>query len=1319
MFMNFIKTNKILNIILVIFAMFLLNGCHAGNKYSNNSSAISNIAITQFSLNGSLGLITGQNIVVLVPNGTDVTNLVATYTTTGSKITVNGNLQTSGITANNFSKSLQYNVYSTTGSLVVYTVTVTPASQSDNALIQFSLSFNPSLVNQAKNIKVFGLNSTNTQSGVVNGRNIYVTMPYGTDVKKLIATFIISGVNVKVNGVIQTSGVTVNDFTNPVSYVVTAFNGASATYVVTVTVAPADAKAITAYSLNGTPGTISGKTISVVMPYGTDLTSLIATYITSGVNITISNINQQNGVTPNNFSAPIIYTVYASDGSMVNYTVYVSVAAKTSNALTAFSLNGNIGSSTALIVGNNINVIMPFGTDITNLIASFTTNGQSISVNGINQTSTMTSNDFTNPVTYTVTDINGIISTYTINVTIASNINKAITAYSLNGVSGVINGSSINVIMPYGTDISSLVATFTTTGTSVSINNIVQTSTLTINNFNSPVQYIVTAADGSIAGYTVNVTVALNSAKAITSYSLNGYPGLIIGQNINVSVPASTDPTALIASFTTSGDNVKVGVNIQASGTTTNNFTNPVTYVVTAADGSTQNYIVTVIVASNSAKDITAYSLNGSAGVITGTNIAVTVPFGTDVTSLIATFTTTGTSVKVGAISQTSTATVNNFSSPVTYTVTAGDGSTQNYTITVTVAANSAKAITAYSLNGSVGVITGTNIAVTVPFGTNTTALIATFTTTGVNVKVGVSTQTSGATANNFSSPVTYTVTAGDSSTQNYIVTVTIAPSPAKDITAYSLNGSPGVITGTNIAVSVPFGTDVTSLIATFTTTGASVAVGATTQTNGATVNNFSGPVIYTVTAADGSTQSYIVTVTVAPNSAKAITAYSLNGNAGVITGTNIAVTVPFGTNVTSLIADFTTTGNSVTIGAITQVSTVTSNNFSGPVTYTVTAADSTTQNYIVTVTIAPSPAKDITSYSINGVSGVITGTNIAVALSGTGVTSLVATFITTGASVKVGATTQISGTTPNNFTSSVTYTVTAADSSTKNYIVTVTVTNNYAYIENGFGTIQSCVINSLAGTVSSCVSYATGISGGIGVAIFGTNLYIVNQASTAGVLKCTINSSTGAVSSCAITVSGAPFSAFTPNAIAIGTVGANTYAYVTNGANIIKCVVNTGTGALSSCVNSGAGTYTSTQGIAINSAGTIVYFSDFFNNPGIYACAVNAGTGQLSGCTATGGANSLGNRALTISGNYVFGGSGGGISSCQINGAILNACSTRVNNTLSYYGLASFAGFLYGVQSSAPFQATGCAINVGTGALTGCTGSNVAGSTLYGIAIQ
>ena len=89
-------------------------------------------------------------------------------------------------------------------------------------------------------------------------------------------------------------------------------------------------------------------------------------------------------------------------------------------------------------------------------------------------------------------------------------------------------------------------------------------------------------------------------------------------------------------------------------------------------------------------------------------------------------------------------------------------------------------------------------------------------------------------------------------------------------------------------------------------------------------------------------------------SSAKALTQYSINGNNGVISNQNISVTVPNGTDVTNLIATFTTTGDVVTIGSTNQVSGVTQNDFTSPVTYTVTAADGTTQNYIVTVIVEP-----------------------------------------------------------------------------------------------------------------------------------------------------------------------------------------------------------------------------------------------------------------------------------------------------------------------------------------------------------------------------
>jgi len=72
-------------------------------------------------------------------------------------------------------------------------------------------------------------------------KTIVVVVPYGVNVAKLKAIYTASGFSkVTVGGVEQTSGTTENNFSSPKSYVVTANNGASSTYTVTVNVTPAE-----------------------------------------------------------------------------------------------------------------------------------------------------------------------------------------------------------------------------------------------------------------------------------------------------------------------------------------------------------------------------------------------------------------------------------------------------------------------------------------------------------------------------------------------------------------------------------------------------------------------------------------------------------------------------------------------------------------------------------------------------------------------------------------------------------------------------------------------------------------------------------------------------------------------------------------------------------------------------------------------------------------------------------------------------------------------------------------------------------------------
>jgi len=163
-----------------------------------------------------------------------------------------------------------------------------------------------------------------------------------------------------------------------------------------------------------------------------------------------------------------------------------------------------------------------------------------------------------------------------------------------------------------------------------------------------------------------------------------------------------------------------------------------------------------------------------------------------------------------------------------------------------------------------------------------------------------------------------------------------------------------GVVNNTNhtVALTVPYGTDVTSLTPTI-----SSSIGATVSPS--TAQNFTTPKTYTVTAMDGTTtQEYVVTVTVSPNTATNITSFTFASPAvtGIINNDShiVSISVPYGTDVTSL-----TPTISLSAEATVSPASAVAQNFTSPVTYTVTAMDTTTtQAYVVTVTVeASTPA--------------------------------------------------------------------------------------------------------------------------------------------------------------------------------------------------------------------------------------------------------------------------------------------------------------------------------------------------------------------------
>jgi len=122
-------------------------------------------------------------------------------------------------------------------------------------------------------------------------------------------------------------------------------------------------------------------------------------------------------------------------------------------------------------------------------------------------------------------------------------------------------------------------------------------------------------------------------------------------------------------------------------------FTNPVTYAVTAQNGSAQNYTVTVNVASilkSTGKLITSFKLLSFKPAVEGYidngsySIMAVVPDGTDLTKITPAITASD-----GATVSPLSGTAQDFTNPVTYTVKDVYGNIQNYTVTVVTESNS------------------------------------------------------------------------------------------------------------------------------------------------------------------------------------------------------------------------------------------------------------------------------------------------------------------------------------------------------------------------------------------------------------------------------------------------------------------------------------------------------------------------------------------------------------------------------------------------------------------------------------------------------
>ena len=170
-----------------------------------------------------------------------------------------------------------------------------------------------------------------------------------------------------------------------------------------------DERFILEFKVDSVYGTVDedNKMVRLDFPAGTDVTHLTPTIIISNY----ATIEPKSGVTQD-FTNPVYYTVTAMSGATAQYMVEAIVHdAENEKSILSFRFDALDEDGIIDEVARRISFVLPAETDVTQLVPTI-----EVSEGATVEPASGVAQDFTNPVTYTVTAQNGTTAAYTVMV---------------------------------------------------------------------------------------------------------------------------------------------------------------------------------------------------------------------------------------------------------------------------------------------------------------------------------------------------------------------------------------------------------------------------------------------------------------------------------------------------------------------------------------------------------------------------------------------------------------------------------------------------------------------------------------------------------------------------------------------------------------------------------------------------------------------------------------------------------------------------------------------------------------------------------------